>query len=132
MQQSTESQNWVDEDGASLERLLRQRHSVRGFLARPIPAPRLTRVFELAQLAPSYVNAQPWRVDVLSGGAAERMRNALLHEAGSGAGETPDYPITVVRPGEYRTRQIRSEEHTSELQSLMRISYAVFCLKKKK
>src|SRR3546814_3266082 len=28
-----------------------------------------------------------------------------------------------------RTRQGRSEEHTSELQSLMRISYAVFCLK---
>src|SRR3546814_4924375 len=28
--------------------------------------------------------------------------------------------------------QFRSEEHTSELQSLMRISYAVFCLKKKK
>src|SRR3546814_8942097 len=28
-------------------------------------------------------------------------------------------------------RDIRSEEHTSELQSLMRISYAVFCLKKK-
>src|SRR3546814_7211252 len=30
------------------------------------------------------------------------------------------------------TFTIRSEEHTSELQSLMRISYAVFCLKKKK
>src|SRR3546814_6811325 len=29
-------------------------------------------------------------------------------------------------------RHVRSEEHTSELQSLMRISYAVFCLKKKK
>src|SRR3546814_6307918 len=29
-------------------------------------------------------------------------------------------------------RKARSEEHTSELQSLMRISYAVFCLKKKK
>src|SRR3546814_1039668 len=28
-------------------------------------------------------------------------------------------------------REMRSEEHTSELQSLMRISYAVFCLKKK-
>src|SRR3546814_3188804 len=28
--------------------------------------------------------------------------------------------------------QVRSEEHTSELQSLMRISYAVFCLKKKR
>src|SRR3546814_15029552 len=34
------------------------------------------------------------------------------------------------RAGAHRRR--RSEEHTSELQSLMRISYAVFCLKKKK
>src|SRR3546814_4517512 len=33
-------------------------------------------------------------------------------------------------PGE-PSRRLRSEEHTSELQSLMRISYAVFCLKKK-
>src|SRR3546814_1817726 len=32
----------------------------------------------------------------------------------------------------YGPAQSRSEEHTSELQSLMRISYAVFCLKKKK
>src|SRR3546814_6432441 len=31
----------------------------------------------------------------------------------------------------FRPRPQRSEEHTSELQSLMRISYAVFCLKKK-
>src|SRR3546814_8830662 len=37
-------------------------------------------------------------------------------------------------PSERRTLPgaLRSEEHTSELQSLMRISYAVFCLKKKK
>src|SRR3546814_3663193 len=34
--------------------------------------------------------------------------------------------------GEVAHRVSRSEEHTSELQSLMRISYAVFCLKKKK
>src|SRR3546814_7042095 len=33
---------------------------------------------------------------------------------------------------EYVDAGVRSEEHTSELQSLMRISYAVFCLKKKK
>src|SRR3546814_3816545 len=36
------------------------------------------------------------------------------------------------RPGQAGYRHLeRSEEHTSELQSLMRISYAVFCLKKK-
>src|SRR3546814_2492260 len=32
----------------------------------------------------------------------------------------------------FENAQTRSEEHTSELQSLMRLSYAVFCLKKKK
>src|SRR3546814_3745545 len=37
---------------------------------------------------------------------------------------------TPIRPS--RPEAARSEEHTSELQSLMRISYAVFCLKKKK
>src|SRR3546814_7528806 len=37
-----------------------------------------------------------------------------------------------IADAEFATRMRRSEEHTSELQSLMRISYAVFCLKKKK
>src|SRR3546814_9205916 len=54
-------------------------------------------------------------------------------------------PDEEKKPGEYRSRgndsdadadadssDDRSEEHTSELQSLMRISYAVFCLKNKK
>src|SRR3546814_4703639 len=40
---------------------------------------------------------------------------------------------TLAAEGESRSVETsRSEEHTSELQSLMRISYAVFCLKKKK
>src|SRR3546814_10530690 len=38
----------------------------------------------------------------------------------------------IVADAGYRGHNARSEEHTSELQSLMRISYAVFCLKKKK
>src|SRR3546814_8968687 len=43
----------------------------------------------------------------------------------------PGWRRHVFRSREVAT-PIRSEEHTSELQSLMRISYAVFCLKKKK
>src|SRR3546814_9114218 len=43
----------------------------------------------------------------------------------------PGRPQDPVRP-DMLPPEIRSEEHTSELQSLMRISYAVFCLKKKK
>src|SRR3546814_4423803 len=42
-----------------------------------------------------------------------------------------DEPAREVFRNHSLTQQLRSEEHTSELQSLMRISYAVFCLKKK-
>src|SRR3546814_1271231 len=63
-------------------------------------------------------------------------------------GDTPDIPrvfhpaalpqhdsafaMTVHKAQGSEFDEVRSEEHTSELQSLMRISYAVFCLKKKK
>src|SRR3546814_10709975 len=74
----------------------------------------------------------------------ERSRSKLsmrhtLHQFGTG---DPGRPTSVGPRGQvhscHRTaisaarRAGRSEEHTSELQSLMRISYAVFCLKKKK
>src|SRR3546814_3012962 len=48
-------------------------------------------------------------------------------DVAAGAGRTH-----ACRPCVEPQRRGRSEEHTSELQSLMRISYAVFCLKKKK
>src|SRR3546814_2533019 len=54
-----------------------------------------------------------------------------------GRGYAPDAPRRIFRDGianqapDQEPSGTRSEEHTSELQSLMRISYAVFCLKKK-
>src|SRR3546814_10552631 len=72
-----------------------------------------------------------------SGHVAQAHRPAAAH--------AQDQPGHIVAPGEegaggdldHAVRAdalagLRSEEHTSELQSLMRISYAVFCLKKKK
>src|SRR3546814_1022791 len=64
-------------------------------------------------------------------------RHCLLRgdEAGADIGQVRAQNLGRAddRAGGYRARQHdrRSEEHTSELQSLMRISYAVFCLKKK-
>src|SRR3546814_9632622 len=52
--------------------------------------------------------------------------DALKRIARAADNERP--PIVLIAGSLY----LRSEEHTSELQSLMRISYAVFCLKKKK
>src|SRR3546814_9684175 len=57
---------------------------------------------------------------VAPGEAQKQFGAALVREAGKD------------RAGERDLAVARSEEHTSELQSLMRISYAVFCLKKTK
>src|SRR3546814_2434141 len=60
------------------------------------------------------------------GGDTNWMMRDLLYQAQTILPITPG-PTTIDGFGVER-----SEEHTSELQSLMRISYAVFCLKKKK
>src|SRR3546814_6511867 len=52
--------------------------------------------------------------------SSRRLLIDALHRAG------------LLREPSPEPTSLRSEEHTSELQSLMRISYAVFCLKKKK
>src|SRR3546814_10705691 len=60
-------------------------------------------------------------------GVADLIRyNAERGELGPG-----DIDVQVEKRVAYLRQGSRSEEHTSELQSLMRISYAVFCLKKK-
>src|SRR3546814_3908900 len=51
---------------------------------------------------------------------------------GDGRGHAADYTEKAAAVHCRLLLVMRSEEHTSELQSLMRISYAVFCLKKKK
>src|SRR3546814_3398129 len=67
-----------------------------------------------------------------------RHRGATAHKAAAQCGGTPcgrrekDDHRRQRRKAETGISASRSEEHTSELQSLMRISYAVFCLKKKK
>src|SRR3546814_5277772 len=78
--------------------------------------------------------------------AGGRHREARLVGRGLRRGSAGDRRLRVLRPGGTLSSLgvyssdltiplgafFRSEEHTSELQSLMRISYAVFCLKKKK
>src|SRR3546814_5133185 len=68
--------------------------------------------------------------------APRAPRSAGHRRAPRGRARRPRSPVTPPAACRHQlptdTRRTRSEEHTSELQSLMRISYAVFCLKKKK
>src|SRR3546814_8512941 len=70
-------------------------------------------------------------------GDADHLVAALAGQTGeAGAFRSEHQRDRAIRGGEVPEAGgavgVRSEEHTSELQSLMRISYAVFCLKKKK
>src|SRR3546814_3919292 len=74
-------------------------------------------------------------------GGHERRRAQRAHGAARARARQPQLDGTLThghaKPqpatrADFRVPRVRSEEHTSELQSLMRISYAVFCLKKKK
>src|SRR3546814_5224912 len=64
---------------------------------------------------------------VISGAIESKVNDGETHiyRAGESWSEPPNAIHSI-------SRNARSEEHTSELQSLMRISYAVFCLKKTK
>src|SRR3546814_4149633 len=64
--------------------------------------------------------------------AAPRRRSRHARESRVPAEHRPSAPPDWAQPSLHSLAPERSEEHTSELQSLMRISYAVFCLKKKK
>src|SRR3546814_2349237 len=86
-------------------------------IRRPPRSTRTDTLFPYTTLFRSFALIAP-RADRAASARARRVRASALRRN----------PPSHRRAG----FQARSEEHTSELQSLMRISYAVFCLKKKK
>lgn len=84
---------------------IRQRRAVRGFLPQPVPAPLLKSIFELAQLAPSNCNTQPWLVEVVSGAPLQQLRQHLQAAAIDPAQHRPDLPYDGRYEGAYTARQ---------------------------
>src|SRR3546814_9288835 len=103
--------------------LMRRRPPRTTRIETPFPYTTLFRAACVAAMAPRRVNR---------GSFSESASRYATGESGSRA----DHIRTLDPSGRFvtleRSTLRRSEEHTSELQSLMRISYAVFCLKKKR
>src|SRR3546814_3222495 len=105
--------------------------------------PRSTRTYSLSTYTTLFRSCGEARLrlrhadrgDVAGRIAVERTGRGKHEEVGPEA-----FPFDAAQAGDAAfealagdvERDVRSEEHTSELQSLMRISYVVFCLKKKK
>src|SRR3546814_3805722 len=78
-----------------------------------------------------------WGWDGLIVSDYDAVKELTVHGVAADAAEAARMALHAgvdidLHSGTYLEQLPRSEEHTSELQSLMRISYAVFCLKKKK
>src|SRR3546814_9797121 len=119
---------------AGLDQIFRHARTYRAWRPEPVSDVLLQAVYDRAKMGPTTVNSSPLRVAFLrSREAKEKLRPAL--DAGN-VDKTMTAPVTAVIAYDLAFYEhfpkLRSEEHTSELQSLMRISYAVFCLKKKK
>ena len=92
----------------SFEHVVKNRRSIRGFLPNPVPEEVLHKVFNLAQLAPSGANAQPWTVSVASGDSCKQLRDKLSEAANSGVQPNPDYARIDKFEGIYGERQIKT------------------------
>ena len=64
-----------------LDEAIKERHSTRMFLPKPVPRDLLDEALTLAQLAPSNSNIEPWHVVFVSGPPRDRLVAALLDEA---------------------------------------------------
>ena len=80
------------EEIATFNHVVKERHSVRGFLPKPVPEELLQEVFEIARWSPSGTNVQPWHVCVASGETRDQIRAGLLERATNRIPGNPDHP----------------------------------------
>lgn len=95
----------IDPDMSVIEAIY-SRRSVRGYLDKEVPADVLNRIFEVAQMAPSNCNVQPWKVFVASGALKDRLKKQMVENTINRIEPNPDYPYRGTFEGEYRTRQV--------------------------
>jgi len=71
--------------------VLRQRYSVRGYLSKPVPEDLIREVFDIARLAASGTNTQPWHVAVVSGDARKRLETELCAQFDAGVKQSSGF-----------------------------------------
>jgi nitroreductase len=97
---------------AAVDAAITSRRSIRAFLDKPVEHDEIARILDVAARAPSGTNTQPWKVYVLTGGARERLSNAILavnadpEQARQHTEEYAYYPREWVSPYVDRRRKV--------------------------
>ena len=69
---------------SSLTEVMKQRHSVRYFLSKPIPEETLKEIMELSLLTPSWGNSQPWNLYIASGNTLKDIKKEWISRSKEG------------------------------------------------
>lgn len=76
-----------------LQDVITQRHSIRQFTAEPVDQKTITKIIELAQRAPSWVNSQPWQVYCAMGDSLQKIKDAYHEQDVAGIHGKPDLAV---------------------------------------
>lgn len=90
----------------SVSEAIANRRSTRGYLDKPVPQDIIREVLDIARLAPSNSNTQPWHIAIVSGAARRQLEADIMAEIDSGAAPSPQWPAGGVGlTGAYKERQ---------------------------
>ena len=101
------------------DEVVRQRRSLRAYLAQPADAATLAAIFTVAQRAPSNCNTQPWLTHVASGASLRTLRDAMPDRFMAGE-ISLDFPYDGVYSGVYKERQYGSAQALYDAVSIAR------------
>lgn len=89
----------------ALDQILSQRWSCRAFLPDSVPEHTITEILRVAQKTASWNNTQPWQVDITSGEATVKFRDALLAHIDSDGARGSHFPFPREYAGIYKDRR---------------------------
>lgn len=102
-----EATDFATADLERLDTLLRERHSVRGFLPEPVDHEVIEQMLAVASRSASWCNVQPWEVIVTEGQGTEDFREALRSKVGT-ADLEPDFPFPARYTGVFHERRLET------------------------
>jgi nitroreductase len=97
-------------EGGPMELLeaIQTRHSVRGFLATPVPEEAIEEIVRAVAASPSHTNTQPWKIAVVTGRSRDELSEILVALAEAKAPTDPDVPRPAPWPPDL---EARSRQH---------------------
>jgi len=90
----------------SVSEAISNRRSTRGYLDKPVPKETIREVLDIARLAPSNSNTQPWHIAIASGEARRQLQADIMAAIDGGEAPSPQWPAGGVGlTGAYKDRQ---------------------------